>query len=193
MIDEAWCILRTSGRHTMRLAETLAKDGFEAWTPVETKVVRVARMNVRREVRLPIMPSYVFARASHLVDLLQLAGMEVKPRRGAGLREPAHAGFSVLHAFGGIPVVADRHLDALRDREVMAVPRKRRTLYRQGEVVRVTKGSFEGLTGIVERSDGKEAEVWLSIFGRHFRAKIPAFLLRLNDIQTQKSAARKAA
>lgn len=188
-----WIILRTSGRTTMRLAESLAKDGYEVWTPIETRTVRIPRMNVRRDLTEAIMPSYVFAHAQHLVELLELANMPVKPRRGAGLREPAHSGFSVMHAFGGIPSVTDRNLEALRDREVMAVPRKRRKAFQVHDVVRVIKGSFEGMTGIVEKSDGKEAQVWLTLFGRHFKAKIPAFLLKLDDIRQQESVARLAA
>jgi transcription antitermination factor NusG len=188
-----WCILRCAGRQTITLAETLAEDGFEVWTPVETRMMRVPRANVRREARLPIMPSYVFAKTHHLIDLLELAAMPVKPRRGAGRMKPAHASFSVLHAFDRIPVVSNQSLDGLRDREIMAVPRKNRKLYQAGEVVRVTKGSFEGMAGTVERSDGKEAEVWLSLFGRHFRAKIPAFLLRRDEISRGDIAVRRAA
>jgi hypothetical protein len=175
MIDEAWCILRTSGRHTMRLAETLAKDGFDVWTPIETKTVRVPRMNVRREIRLPIMPTYVFARATHLVDLLQLAAMPVKPRRGAGLREAAHSSFTVLHAFGRIPLVADRHLSELRKLEAKRTPIKRAAYsFERDASARVSGGAFGGLVGVVIRSTPKSTVLR---FSGGFPVEIPTSLL----------------
>ena len=82
MTDQAgtdWFILRTAGRSTLSLAKTLAEDGFEVWTPARMQVIRVPRMNVRREVRLPLLPSFVFVRAPHLHDLLELASIGQAP------------------------------------------------------------------------------------------------------------------
>jgi transcription antitermination factor NusG len=151
--DNDWCILRTSGRHTLGLAASLAADGYDVWTPTEEKTVRVPRGNVKRKVRLPIMPSYVFARASHLVDLLQLAAMPVKPRRGARCMEPAHASFTVLHAFGRIPMVADCHLNELRKLEAKRTPVKRAAYsFPRSASAKVNCGVFGGMVGVVVRS-----------------------------------------
>ena len=139
-----WIILRTSGRHTMRLAASLTAGGYEAWTPIETRMVKVPRANLKREVQLPIMPSYVFARADRLIDLLHL-----KP--------PAHVDFSVMrHADHMIPVIADGALQGLRRIEAKRTPAKKsdRTYVPGVDVrVKVEGGSFAGMKGRVEKSD----------------------------------------
>lgn len=186
-----WCILRTSGRHTMSLAASLAADGFDVWTPIETKKVRVPRMNVRREIRLPIMPSYVFARGVHLVDLLQLAAMPVKPRRGAGCMDAAHASFSVLHAFGRIPMVADVHLTELRKLEARRTPIKRAAYsFPQNASAKVNGGIFGGLIGVVVRSTPAATVLR---FDGSFPVEIPTSLLELDSVSETTLAALKAA
>jgi hypothetical protein len=62
-------------RKTISLSESLAKDGYDVWTPIETKIERAGPSRRRVEVRRAIMPSYVFAGSAHLIDLLQLAQM----------------------------------------------------------------------------------------------------------------------
>ena len=186
-----WCILRVSGRKTIALAESLRMDGFDAWTPVETRTIRVPRLNARREVRLPILPSYVFARAEHLVDLLQMAALPVKPRRGAGLRQPAHPDFSVVHAFDRIPMVADRHLEGLRRIEKKRTPlRKAEKAFSPGLHVRVEGGSFGGMSGVVEKSD---RGLTLVCFSDRFLVKVPTSILNLDDVEGVQSAASEAA
>jgi hypothetical protein len=182
---EGWCILRTAGRHTLALAQSLAEDGFEVWTPIETRVVVVPRMTAKRQVRLPIMPGFLFARASHLYHLLGLAAMPNRPRRGTGGRQPAHESFSVFHSSDGIPLVADAALEPLRAAEAVAIPKDKRGKFRHGQPVRVLKGNFAGMVGVIEKSDSHTAHVWLTLFGRHMRAKIPAFLLQSDEVGSE--------
>lgn len=167
-MTDSWIILRTSGRHTMRLAESLSEDGFEAWTPVETRTIRVPRANVRRTVYLPIMPSYVFARAQHLIDLIQLGAKR--------------ADFSVMHYHDRIPVIADHHLQSLRFIEAKRTPRKKadRT-FAKGISVRVNTegGSFAGMKGKVERSD---TGTTLVCFDSRLTVKISTSLLSLDEL-----------
>jgi hypothetical protein len=173
-----WIILRTSGRTTIRLAETLSEDGYEAWTPVETRTVRIPRHNVRRTVRLPIMPSYVFARSDNLIDLIQLANLKFKPRRHAN--RPAHADFSVMHYHDRIPAIADDQLQSLRQLEAKRTPRiKAQQRFAEGVSVRVKieGGSFAGMKGRVERSDYGTT---LVCFDSRISVKIDTSLL-LND------------
>lgn len=189
--EQGWCILRTCSRHTLTLAESLAKDGFEVWTPIETKTIRVPRANAKRTVLLPIMPSYIFARVHHLIDLLQLADMPVKPRRGAGLRDAAHAGFSVLHAFDRIPIVADRHLNELRRLEAKRTPIKKAPYsFPRNASARVEKGIFGGMVGVVVRSTPAAT---ILRFEKGFPVEIPTSLLSLDVIRIEQSAALKAA
>lgn len=170
-----WCVLRTKSRHTLRLTQSLAEDGFEVWTPVETRTMRIPRMNVRREVRLPIMPSYIFAKAHHLIDLIMLASLSVKPRRGAGLRKPAHEDFRVMRCPNGIPAVSDDDLSNLRKIEAKRTPLKKAAkAFHSGDPVKVEGGSFGGMFGIVERGDNTHT---LVCFKDRFLVKIPTCIL----------------
>lgn len=191
----SWCILRTSGRQTLRLAETLAQDGFEVWTPIEHRKIRIPRMNIRRDVTLPIMPSYIFARAHHLVDLLEMAAMPFKPRRASG--RPSHVDFSVMHSHDGIPLIGDNHLQALRVLEAKRTPRKRaQRIFPSGVEVRVRTegGSFAGMNGVVRRSDHGHS---LVCFSDRLTVKIPTSLLDENSLGGERPcdgvAARRAA
>ena len=184
-MEQRWIILRTSGRHTLRLAETLASAGFETWTPRETKRIRVPRANVRREVTLPIMPSYVFAAADGLLDLLALADKEFKP----------HADFTVMRFHSTIPLIADAHLTALKQLEAKRAPRKKAVRFDRGVdvLVKIEGGSFAGMRGRVEQSD---ENMTLVCFDRRMTVKIPTFLLAYSDVQSANSLAvdhRKAA
>jgi transcription antitermination factor NusG len=184
---EGWFILRTQARHTVRLAESLAEDGFEVWTPIETRVERVGKSRRRVESRLPIMGTYVFAKARHLVDLLQLAAMPVKPRRGAGLLQPAHAGFSVMRWRDKIPMVADRQLRELRRLQAKLSPaRKPSTATKKadeplpvGMGVRLTRSGFQGLKGTIERSDRRYTIVSIS---ERFRVTLDTCLIDPDDL-----------
>jgi len=154
--SEAWCILRTAGRDTVRLARSLEDDGYVVWTPVQLQDVRLSRVKVKRDVRVAIMPSYIFARADRLQELRRLAAMPVKPRRGGGWGQPSHASFSIMkRPTGDFALIADRYLVALRVLEAKRRKRPRaETTFEEGTEVRVTEegGSFAGLLGRVKRS-----------------------------------------
>lgn len=190
---ERWIILTTAGQRTLRLAESLAEDGFEVWTPKRTGLFRVPRANFKRKVTLPLLPGFIFAAAHHDQDLLELAAMPVKPRRGEGLSKPAHDGFSVFRFLDSIPEIADEDLEPLRMAEKPAVERRRFGRLANGSDVRITGGSFEGLTGTVEKSGKGYAIVWVSLFGRHHRAKISTFILQPVESISSGQAARRAA
>ncbi len=182
-----WAILRTAGSKTLKLAEGLREDGFDAWTPTETRSIRIPRANVRRVVTLPIMPSYVFARATRLIDLLELATMPVRPN---GLTS-----FSVLQVHEKIPLIADHHLDGLRAIEVKRTPRRKAIqALKVGQQVGVEGGSFSGMKGVVERSD---VDHTLVCFNGKLVVKISTSLFSLDSVGEPSAlmglAARKAA
>lgn len=193
-MSDSWIILRVSGRHTLKLAQTLAEDGFDVWTPAEVRKIRIPRANVRRDVTLPIMPSYVFARSRHLVDLIQMSAQPFKPRRKAN--QPAHADFSVMRFHDSIPTVADGHLQALRVLEAKRQPRKKAQRLPKGMEVRVKTegGSFAGMQGKVERSD---EQTTLVCFDSRMTVKIATSLLSLdavrNELPSSGVLSRKAA
>lgn len=187
-----WCILRCQGRSTLRLTQTLNEDGFDAWTPRETRRIRIPKFNVRREAILPLLPSYVFAKAIHLIDLLELAAMPVKPRRGFNFQMPAHPGFRVMKSERGIPVVAEHDLAALRYLEAKLTPLRRSArTFAAGARVRVDGGSFGGMTGDVQRSDDLHT---LVCFSEKYVVKIATSILLPEDLHTaQPIASRRAA
>lgn len=188
---DSWIILRTRGRSTLSLAETLSEDGYESWTPVETRTIRIPRANVRRTVRLPIMPSYVFARSEHLIDLIQLAAMEFKPRRQAN--KPAHSDFSVMRYHDNIPIIADGHLQSLRKIEARRTPRQRaERTFATGITVRikVEGGSFAGMKGRVERSDHDTS---LVCFDERLTVRISTSLLSLDELGMERPCLGMAA
>lgn len=180
--DDTWFILRTSGRSTLSLAETLGQDGFEVWTPVKRQRIQVKRTKQVKEVRLPLLPSFVFAKARHLVDLLELANMVEKPRRdpnGGRQSRPAHRDFSVFRYLDRIPMIADRDLEPIRGKEADAAPKKAGPRFDRGTKVRVGSGAFEGLKGKVERCKSGYAIVIFDDWKRP--AKIPTWLLNEDE------------
>jgi hypothetical protein len=147
-----WIILRTKARHTLPLAESLGKAGFEAWTPAKVEQRRVMRSRTRVEVRAPLLPNIVFARSTHVWELSSIANSE----------RTQHPGFSLLHHLDRIPVIADSELNPLRweedrerlkeDRERLKETRKERRTFNRGQAVSTRAAGFEGMSGIVEKS-----------------------------------------
>jgi transcription antitermination factor NusG len=177
--QDGWIILRTAGRSTLRLATSLAEDGFKVWAPVETVGVVLPGSYHKRPGTYALIPQYVFARGHHDQDLLRLSNS----RHG-------HPDFTVVMRADQIARVADAALEPLRDAEavagIMAVPRKRISPYSRGAKVRVRKGIYADVSGEVETSDGKEAKIWISMFGRHQKVTLPIYFLE--DEEQRKAA-----
>lgn len=156
----AWCILLTPNRHTLGLADALNGNGFEAWAPAHHVRVRRARWNAPREIRQPLMPSFVFAAAGHASEL-----------EGYNLDIP----FRLFRdCDGGVRLVADHQLEPLREAEANGHIVSRETYWRKGDKVLVTGGIFGGMHGIIERG---HAETPTVRFGSRMRVKISATLL----------------
>ena len=167
--SQHWCVLRVGGGRTLVLATSLASAGYEVWTPSRTQNRMVPRSKVRREIMVPIMPTFVFARADRLADLMVLAAAPVK-------EQPA---FSVFRHYSKIPLIADGALEALRTAERRAVPAGKRLAFKAGANVRVPEGSFGGMSGVVEDSQGQFTLVCFP--GWRVPVKIDTFLLRPNE------------
>ena len=150
---ETWCILRTAPSRTLRLAASLDEAGFRVWTPVECKTYRAPRSTAMIERTNPIMPTFVFADADRLGELLMLSKAFVME----------HPDFSVFRFQGRAPIIRDASLATLRQveqRAAAAADRRRRSkvkrpAFRQGEDVRVPGGPFQGMSGRVEQQRGK--------------------------------------
>ena len=150
-----WIILRMAGSRTLAVAHSLAIAGFEVWTPTETQIKRVGRARDRSDLPVAIMPTYVFARATQLVDLIQITKQPVSP----------HPQFSVFSYHDRFPVVADAELATLKAMERRDMERRaaeaaealsRSMRLTEGTGVRLDDGPFQGLVGqVVEASRGQ--------------------------------------
>jgi hypothetical protein len=173
---EKWVILRCATRQTLRLAEAVRGEGVEAWTPTEVSRPKIPKRRARITLCEPILPRFVFADASCLLELLSMSHRPL-------------AGFSVLCDGSRYAVVKDKALDPLRVEENRRERQRLRNLKAQpfprGKRVAMPKGAWEGLTGIVERSTGKVTKVDL---GR-FTVDIDTWLLASNGLEAEQMAA----
>jgi hypothetical protein len=193
----SWCILRTSGADTLRLADRLNAAGILAWTPTQWSVARTPGIRSRYDKPAPIMPGYAFAQVERIDELLSLSRRSV--RRGL----PRFHLFSMGTAHGpSVPLIADSELNALRAEEA----RLRRIFDRSklrgakppkldpGTPVRMPVGAWEGLSGIVESQSGGMAVV--NIPGSTKLIKVASCLLieslAKDDLPYQGTAARAA-
>lgn len=154
MLANRWIILRTSGPRTLSVRDSLGDAGFEVWTPVGLPD-RVRHRSKRLAEKktppkpVPVMPTYVFAQAVHLHDLLAEASRPVSQ----------HPPFSVFRWDGRIPLIDDRSLEYLRRGEQRYMRRMREEQkvkpFAVGSEVTLTEGVGAGLSGIVEQSKGK--------------------------------------
>ena len=172
----SWCILRMASADTLKVARSLTEAGLHVWTPIEKRTGRKPRTRTPFDKDVPLMPCYAFGRAEHTSELLRLAMI---PNR-------QHPRFTVVHHKGGIPLIADRELDALRHEEQRSRSLferlKRRGLkgpkIKRGTIVRMSDGAFAGLSGVVEDQAGQYTLV--SIEGFHEPIKIASLLLAEN-------------
>lgn len=167
-----WCILRTSGRNTLGLADSLNDGGFTAWTPAEK--VRVG--NHRGKVLAPMLPTFVFAEAELLPNFLALADAVNSPQ--ASGRYPR---FSVFRYLDRIPVVADCELEPLRAIEQRDRPKPSASVqFERGDAVVPDCGAWAGMSGVVERRKGKFCMVLFP--NSPFSVKIATFLLHPREM-----------
>lgn len=111
-----WCILRTAGPRTLRLAETLGDAGIVAWTPrrkfrrpVPGAKPRLDGVRPMQELDAPILPTFVFARAGDQAELETLERDQANPHVAS-----AHPPFSILRHRGAVPLIGDRQIAGLR-------------------------------------------------------------------------------
>lgn len=176
-----WCILRMASGDTLRLVKSLKNAGIEAWAPVEKRLAKMPRTGAPFDKETALMPTYVFASVDHVNELLRLA---LAPGQ-------AHPKFTVFRHRGGIPLIADDQLDALRGEEA----RKARVFEKwsrrgkkgpklaAGSEVRLPDGPFAGMSGIVVDQQGQYTLIASSLFGRAFEIKVASLLLVENMAQ----------
>lgn len=104
---QRWCILRTSGRSTLPLAQSLAAAGFDVWTPREILSRRRGPARTRIEYEAPLVATFVFARAAAIPALERILILPSSP----------HPPFSIFRFDGRIPLLAAHSIEGLREAE----------------------------------------------------------------------------
>jgi transcription antitermination factor NusG len=175
----SWCILGADSPDTLRAAASLRAAGFKVWTPIEKRVAKMPRTGASFDKDRALTPGYIFAHVGHVNELLRLAMM---PNR-------RHPRFWVFHHKGGIPLIADSELNALRgeeERKRGVFDRWRRKGMKGPKLarhtqVRMPEGPFAGLSGIVEDTEGQFTLV--SVEGFFEPIKVASCLLLENMAQ----------
>lgn len=185
-----WCILRTSGPSTMRLAASLQDAALQAWTPTEHIRRRVPRSKNTEFRIVPLAPTYVFVRADYLGELQRIERAEIT----------AHPNFSIFRHCGNTVFVRHASLNPMRllqqDSYRRSLPatgrrpmKKRGEQYEVGDAVKLTTGAFAGFEAFVESSDGLVTTLKVGIFGRPTEVKVPTLQLRGGSVSVANSAA----
>ena len=180
---DGWCILRTRGGSTLKLASSLADSGVEAWTPTATITKRKGRARDRVDAPMPILPTFVFVKSVYVSELQRICALVMSP----------HPAFSIFRYLNRIPVLSDRDISSLKDAEDRATMdhrKQQRKVVPIGTHVRLDDGAFAGLPGVVEQSDGKSAIV---AFGSNFRVEIATWLLPQDLLEASVSNSDTAA
>lgn len=148
--SQLWCILRTTAGSTIPLLKSLSAIGFDVWTPVHVYRRRMPRTKAKVEREEAMMPTYLFARADRLTDLVELSVLPVKD----------HRDFRLFQQQNRYPLLGDQALAALRTEErKLQVVEKTKPGFAKGDRVKLTEGGFAGMSGTVESVQGKFASV----------------------------------
>lgn len=195
--ERLWALLRTSGARTLKLADSLADHGFEAWTPRATSLYRLPRRREYVDRNAAILPTFVFIRASHLPDISRVLAMPLNP----------HPPFSVFRYFGRTPLVSDANISTLRTAEANAMTayarqkaavdaarskteeqerlrqlRASAPRFSVGERVQLQHGAFTGLVATIQ-SDGREGRDLVINFGANWTMKVEAWQLESGEVE----------
>ncbi|MBO7684018.1 MAG: hypothetical protein J6T51_04765 [Kiritimatiellae bacterium] len=130
-----WCVLHVKPRTEKKMAIFLSRDRLWYFLPLWTKVRKVQRRKVRTQI--PVFPGYVFARLDSFSRVAMLkTNLVVRVIPVPNERELIHQLRQVVHAGRG-------------EGEVRKSP-----LFKEGDLVRVTRGPFYGVEGYIRRDSG---------------------------------------
>ncbi|WP_394658437.1 hypothetical protein [uncultured Novosphingobium sp.] len=143
----------------------LIEAGYRAWTPRETRVIRLPRSKLKREIIASLTPTIAFSDYDRLPELVAMS-------RSPLSRVPDFHVFRHLDVYARIP---DRALDALRLAEQRGRPRSLAHVYQRDDRVKYPGAGFEGLIGRVEGVKGRYTLVAFPGFAEQIR--VPAHSL----------------
>lgn len=129
-----WCALYTRSRHEKTVAEMLAAKEFEVFLPLYKSVRRWKDRKML--LALPLFPCYVFVRGGvyRRLDVLTTPGVHMILLRGER-----------------VAIIPEFEIEALRKAVEGPTRIEPHPFLKCGERVRVTRGSLEGVEGILVR------------------------------------------
>lgn len=130
-----WYAIRSTPRHEKRVRDRLEAHHVECFLPL-TKAMHRWNNGIRREVETPLFPTYLFVRTKMNGRFVVLGTQGVRSFVGAA----------------GMPSsISDHEIETLRAGLSLADCQPYTTIA-QGDHVRILRGPFSGLMGIVVRN-----------------------------------------
>jgi transcription antitermination factor NusG len=132
--DWGWCALYTRHRHEKSVAEMLAAKEFEVFLPLYESIRRWKDRKML--LALPLFPCYVFVRGGvhRRLDVLTTPGVHMILLRGEH-----------------VAIIPETEIQAIRKAVEGPSRLEPHPFLKCGERVRVTRGSLEGVEGILVR------------------------------------------
>lgn len=166
-----WYCLYTSARGEQKASDKLKEAGFNVFTPICTKRVRIMRAGRRRErlLHIPLLVRYIFIEMDQDDSWFAVTDTD-------GVQD-------VLRDGEGAPQWVPRHavesLQAAQDMGLFDETKHETPIFNPGEHVRITEGPFAGFPATVVKAMGGEvARVLVEMFGGRIPAKIELEHLR---------------
>lgn len=135
--DVSWWALYTRHQHEKTVARVLSSKGFEIFLPTYDSLRRWKDRS--KLLSLPLFPGYVFVRGGleRKLDVLTTPGVHM-----------------ILYRGETVAVIPDQEIGAIRRSLSANVRVEPHSFLKCGDRVRVTRGSLEGVEGILARRKG---------------------------------------
>jgi transcription antitermination factor NusG len=132
--SSAWWALYTRHQHEKTVAEVLSSKGFDVFLPLYESVRRWKDRN--KTLTLPLFPCYVFVRGgmTRRLQVVTTPGVH-----------------TILYTGERIAIIPNEEIDAIRRAVNSSSRMEPHPFLRCGEKVRVTRGSLEGVVGVLVR------------------------------------------
>ena len=129
----AWYVIYTRSRHEKVVAEQLWQKGIECFLPLYEKVSKWK--DRRKLVQLPLFPGYLFVRTN------------ITERRLDILKVPSVVG--IVGSAGRPEPIEAAQIKAVQNLALRKIPLDPHPYLATGQRVRITRGSLNGLEGIL--------------------------------------------
>jgi transcription antitermination factor NusG len=132
--DSAWWALYTRHQHEKTVAGLLSAKGFEVFLPLYESMRRWKDRT--KLLTLPLFPCYIFVRGglNRRLQVMTTPGV-----------------YMILFRGEHVAIIPDAEIDAIRKAVEGTFRIEPHPYLKCGEVVRVTKGSLEGVEGVLVR------------------------------------------